>query len=330
MISAVCVNHKNFEFLPLLIDSLKKEGVEEIIIVDNSLNLEEKKKLGGLEGISLFFLENNNGLGQALNFGAGKARGDYILFCNPDLLFKEGSLQNLKWEMENCEATGPVIFWDREEEILLPYPFPHNFFNQFLRISTPEFYKKRYLSYQFKIWEGKSPRQLPLLSGSCFLIRKSVFEKTGGFDESFFLYFEENDFFYRFKRMGFKAKFVPSSKIVHFYKINKGENHEILFEESRKKYERKHFSKFSLKILDFLKNKKGVEERKNEWKDGEKVENFKGLISPYPDFIPSAFIRNLKNWAYFEEKMKKISFPEGFLGILDGKKISKSFYFKVK
>lgn len=330
MISAVCVNHKNFEFLPLMIDSLKKEGAGEIIIVDNSLDVEEKKKLETLKGVSLFFLENNNGLGQALNFGAGKARGDYILFCNPDLIFKEGSLQSLKGEMENCEATGPLIFWDREEEISLPYPFPHNFFNQFIRISFPEFYKKKYFSYQFEIWEGKNPKQLPLLSGSCFLIKKDSFEKTGGFDEDFFLYFEENDFFCRFKKMGFKAKFVPSSKIVHLYKINKGEDHKIFFEESRKKYEIKHFSKFSLKILDFLKRKKAVEEKINEWREGEKVENFKALISPYPDFIPSAFIKNLKNWAFFEEKMKKISFLEGFIGILDGKKISKSFYFKVK
>ncbi|MEJ5166891.1 MAG: glycosyltransferase, partial [Thermoanaerobaculia bacterium] len=190
MISAVCVNHKSFEFLPPLIDSLKREGVGEIIVVDNSLDLEEKNKLIGLEGISLFFLEKNRGLGQALNFGAEKARGDYILFCNPDLLFKEGSLQNLKEEIKDCEATGPLIFWDREEEILLPYPFPYNFFSQFLRISFPAVYKKRYLSFQFKIWEGKNPMNFPLLSGSCFLVKKDCFEKTGGFDESFFLYFE--------------------------------------------------------------------------------------------------------------------------------------------
>lgn len=330
MISAVCVNHKNYEFLPPLINSLKNEGVEEIIIVDNSLDPEEEKKLKNLKDISLYFLKKNDGLGEGLNFGAEKAKGNFILFCNPDILFKDGSVQNLKKELKNFDAAGPLIFWDEEEEILLPYPYPFNFFNEFLRILFPELYKNRYLSYQFKIWKGENLRVLPLLSGSCFLIKRDVFEKVGGFDKNFFLYFEENDFFYRFKKMGFKANFVFCSKIVHFYKINKGENHDKFFQESEEKYKKKHFSNISLKILQFLKKKQKYKDIKEEIPKIEEFENFEGLISPFPDFIPSAYIKNLKNRGCFEEKMRKISFFEGYLGFLKGRRVFNSFKFKVK
>lgn len=328
MISAVIVNHKSFKFLEPLINSLKKEGVEEIVLVDNSLDREEEKKLENLKGVEIFFLNENNGLGNALNFGAKKTKGKFLLFCNPDLFFKENSIEELKREIYNCQAVGPFLFWDEGEEFCLPYPHPINFSFEFFKIFFPKLILKFYLKYEIKIWNSKKALKLPLLSGSCFLIKKDIFEKVGGFDENYFLYFEENDFFKRFKEMGFKSSLVPSSKVMHFFNLKKSEKHNKYYEDSKKYYEKKYFPASISFILNLARKIKKIKEKKME--EIKKIDNFPILLSPFSDFIPSVLIKNSIGLQELEEKLKKVSFNEGYIGFLRKNSILKSFYFKVK
>lgn len=328
MISAVIVNHKSFNFLEPLINSLKKESVEEIVLVENSLDKEEEKKVENLKGVEVYFLNENNGLGSALNFGAKKARGEFLLFCNPDLFFKDGSIEELKREIKNCQAVGPFFFWDEEEEICLPYPYFVSFCFEFFKIFFPKLILKFYLKYENKVWNSKKPLKLPLLSGSCFLIKKDIFEKVGGFDENYFLYFEENDFFKRFKEMGFKSSLVPSSKVIHFFNLKKSEIHNKYYEDSKKYYEKKYFPKSIVFILNLARKIKKRKEKKME--EIKKIENFPILLSPFSDFIPSVLIKNSMGWQELEEKLKKVSFNEGYIGFLKKNSVLKSFYFQVK
>ncbi len=329
MISAIIVNHKTFDFLKPLINSLKKEKVEEIIIVDNSLDLEEKKKLQSLDAL-LFFLNENKGFGSALNFGARKAKGELLLFCNPDLYFKENSIEELKKGIKICDAAGPKFFWDIEEEFCLPYPYPVSLFPEFQSIFSPHLFQKKYLSYQLKIWKNKERFKIPLLSGTSFLIKRDVFEKLNGFDENFFLYFEENDFFKRFEKMGFLANFIPSSKVVHFYNLNKSDLHNEYFEKSKKIYEEKHFNPFLKKFLNFSRKIKKKKEKKFEEIKDEKFENFPIILSPHPTFIPSVYLTNPKNWQDLKPKLQTLLFINGYLAFLKDNSIQKSFYFKIK
>lgn len=330
MISAVIVNHKSFNFLEPLINSLKKEGVEEIVLVDNSLDKEEEKKLENLKGIELYFLNENNGLGCALNFGAKKAKGEFLLFCNPDLIFKDGSIKELKREINNFQAVGPFLFWDEEEEFCLPYPHLVNFSFEFFKIFFPKLISKSYLKYENKIWNSKKPLKLSLLSGSCFLIKKDIFEKVRGFDENYFLYFEENDFFKRFKEMGFKSSLVPSSKVVHFFNLKKSEIHNKYYEDSKKYFEKKYFPAYIRLILNFSRKIIKRKEKKVEEIKHEDIKSFAILLSPFSDFIPSVLIKNTMGWGELEEKLKKVSFNEGYIGFVRKNSVLKSFYFKVK
>jgi GT2 family glycosyltransferase len=54
-----------------------------------------------------------------------------------------------------------------------------------------------------------------LATGCCMLIKKEVFERTGLFDDNYFLYYEDSDLTMRARKMGFKIKYVPSSMIWH-------------------------------------------------------------------------------------------------------------------
>ena len=62
----------------------------------------------------------------------------------------------------------------------------------------------------------KKPKMVDVFPGTAFLIRKNIFEKTGGFDENLFLFFEESDLAQKIKKMGFKNYIVPEAKIKHF------------------------------------------------------------------------------------------------------------------
>ncbi len=330
MISAIIVNYFNFKFLIPLIESLRKELVEEIIVVDNSCDECERKNLESLKGISVYFMEKNLGFGQGANYGFKKAKGDFILFCNPDLLFKEKSIFYLKEGIKDFDAVGPSFFWDEECKIILPYPYPYNFLYEIFSNFSEKKERKFYCSFELKIFRENKPLNLKILSGTCFLIRKEVFERCGGFDEEFFLYFEENDFFKRFLKEGFRAGFIPKSKVIHFFNFNKEEKHKIYFENSKKIFERKHYPLFLRYLLKL--------QRKFKRRGGKKVENviedlsnFKEiLISPKENFVPSAYTKEIKDKDQLFEKLKEINFFDGYLGILGKNSVLKSFHFKVK
>lgn len=60
-----------------------------------------------------------------------------------------------------------------------------------------------------------TPHEIDWLSGASMLVRREVFEKTGAFDEGYFLYFEELDFCHRAHALGFRSFYVPASRVVH-------------------------------------------------------------------------------------------------------------------
>lgn len=62
---------------------------------------------------------------------------------------------------------------------------------------------------------GASAAPADWLSGASMMIRREVFDRIGGLDETFFLYFEETEFCHRAKRAGFEVWYVPASRVVH-------------------------------------------------------------------------------------------------------------------
>ncbi len=330
MISAVIVNYFNFKFLNPLIESLKKEFVEEIIVVDNSCDETERKNLESLKGAKVYFMEKNLGFGKGANYGFQKAKGDYILFCNPDLLFKEGSIFYLKEGLKDFDAVGPSFFWDGDCKIILPYPYPYSFSYEIFSNFSEKKERNLYFSFELKIFRATKPINLKILSGTCFLIRKEAFKGCGGFDEEFFLYFEENDFFERFLKKGLRAGYIPKSKVIHFFNFNKEEIHKFYFENSKKIFERKHYPllfRYLLKIIRKFKRRGG----KNLEIIDQNLNYFKEiLISPKENFVPSAYTKEIKDKGELFERLKEIKFFDGYLGILEKDSILKSFHFKVK
>jgi cellulose synthase/poly-beta-1,6-N-acetylglucosamine synthase-like glycosyltransferase len=67
------------------------------------------------------------------------------------------------------------------------------------------------------VWTSTTPVELPMLSGCCFLMRRSVLDEVGFFDPRFPLYFEDADLFRRITAAGRKLVHLPDAKLVHYY-----------------------------------------------------------------------------------------------------------------
>lgn len=157
-----------------------------IIIIDNSnsLILEDiiKKEYSNLE----VFVKNNDGVSSALNFAVERIKTKYFLQISPDIDFNYN-------------------------DILVYIEFAKKIDNKFAAIG-PRFVnvkKKSHKQISDKIEFGS----IESIHGSCMFINKECFNKIGGFDENYFLYFEETDYCYRGKKLGYKSYQINKSKV---------------------------------------------------------------------------------------------------------------------
>lgn len=157
-----------------------------IIIIDNSNNLilEDviKKEYSNLE----IFVKNNDGVSSALNFAVERIKTKYFLQISPDIDFDYN-------------------------DILVYIEFAKKIDNKFAAIG-PRFVnvkKKSHKQISDKIEFGS----IDSIHGSCMFINKECFNKIGGFDENYFLYFEETDYCYRGKKLGYKSYQINKSKV---------------------------------------------------------------------------------------------------------------------
>ncbi len=265
-VSIIIVHYKVKKILFNCIWSIlkvKSDIKAEIIVVDN-----DEKKTIGQELINKFpFIKyikspGNIGYGAGMNLGAKDAKGRYLYILNPDTIILNNNIKNL------------VTFLNKHDEYAIAAPQLMNKHYQvyelqgvkkltFLRaIFVLSFINKYFPNnwiagdYWQKNWNKKQIKNVDVVPGSAFVIRRSIYEKIKGFDEKFFLYFEEFDLCNRVKKMGYKIAIVPDSKIIHFWGKSTAPNSktDLIFKNSRQYYFTKNYGSILSKILDFMLN----------------------------------------------------------------------------
>lgn len=231
------------------IKSTKPRLAYEIIVVDNDnyKKLEKDLKIK-FPQVKYYRSESNIGFGAANNFAVKKAQGDLLLFLNPDVIIRDNSIDDLyrKYLMENPGILAPQAL-DVSNKIHL-----HQCTNKLTptkALVTLSFINKIFpdnpISRKFWIsdWDRKSERQVEFVEGSAFMMAKKLFTEIGGFDENFFLFFEDTDLCKRVRDRGLKIIYYPKAKLIHLggkSTINKEKSKKI-FQQSRKYYFKKHY-----------------------------------------------------------------------------------------
>lgn len=217
----------------------------EIIIVDNSSPKKIPRSLSRHK-TKIMVSDRNLGFGGGCNLGATKANGKYILFANPDTIFNERFIEPLLLEIKKMRVgiVGPKMV--RIDGGTLPTT--SNFITPF----------NAFLKYTFlgRFFNGNvvSAGATDVVSGACFLIRRTVFSKINGFDERFFMYFEEQDICKRVAKVGYKTIYAPDSVVTHLVGRSLDDKTKIrsYFERSRYMYFKKHFGVLVAFLLESL------------------------------------------------------------------------------
>jgi GT2 family glycosyltransferase len=220
--TAVCiVNYNTCDHLRLCLRSVLVQRPDEIIVADNA-STDGSADMVKTEFPSVKFiaLNRNLGYGAAANRAVENCRAEHVLLLNSDTVVKTDALNILCQYLEAHDS--PLVIGPR---ILNP--------NGMLQTSCFHFPSPLhiflYLSGFFKLIPrlpilGKrtlqgisdpSPRVVPWVLGAALIFRRETFTSLGGFDESFFMYFEEVDLCQRLSTLGGQVHFVPAAEIVH-------------------------------------------------------------------------------------------------------------------
>ena len=211
--SIIIPNWNGKGFLGTCLNSLQKQSFRdlEIIVVDNgSTDGSVEFIKDNYPEVKITPLDRNYGFSKAINEGVKKAKGEFVFLLNNDTevdsncLFEcECSIQNhpdismfalriMNYERRNIMDSGGTSYpkSGRSYDIGVESPFSEMF--------------------------NKEKEVFGFCAGAA-VIRRSVFQKTGYFDEDFFAYFEDVDFGFRARLLGHKCLYIPNAVVYHIH-----------------------------------------------------------------------------------------------------------------
>ena len=214
-LTVVIVNRNGREYLPGCLESLRDCGRGrdwETIVVDNasedgSPDIVAKR----FPEVRLLPAGGNLGFGRANNLALTKTRVPWVLFLNPDTKVFEGAIDTLLAAMRSrpeAGACGPrLIQGDGTYQVSFGGRIG------FLR----ELWQKGVLNpyYRKRLGRARRTRAVGWASGACLLTRREAVDQAGGFDEEFFLYFEDIDLCRRMALRGWRILFVSEARVSH-------------------------------------------------------------------------------------------------------------------
>lgn len=236
-ISVIIVSYNSQDFIEECLASVLRyiPRMGEIIVIDNGSEdktLEILEKFGLM--IKLIKSDKNLGFSKANNLVSKEASGEYLFFLNPDTeinrpIFNE--LINYYDKTPDCGLVGSKLVMEdnQTQPSVRKLPTVYGAFKEYVLGMKGE--------YSEYVPDGNEPIEVEMVYGAAMLIRKDLFEKLNGFDEKYFLYYEDADLCKRVRESGKKNYYYPKVSIKHLVGATKSsQNRSKLNYESSVKY----------------------------------------------------------------------------------------------
>jgi GT2 family glycosyltransferase len=253
-LSVIIVSYNVKYFLEQCLHSVLRATAaidSEVLVVDNHSTDGSLAFLKPLfPGVQFIESRQNLGFSRANNLALSEASGEYILFLNPDTIVPEDCFAKCTRFMDDHPRAGAlgVRMLDGAGNFLpeskRSFPTTTTAFYKSIGLSglfpRSRLFNKYALGYLYDI----ENHAVDVLAGAYMMVRRTVLDKTGSFDERFFMYGEDIDLSYRIRMAGFENWYFAGVSIIHF----KGEslkkwsaNHVKVFYEAMIIFVKKHY-----------------------------------------------------------------------------------------
>ncbi len=266
-LSVIIVNYNVQHFLEQCLHSVRKAAKNistEIFVVDNnsvdgSITMVKAK----FPEVQIIENKKNTGFSYANNQAIKISKGEYILLLNPDTVVEEDTFEKIVAFMDSHPDAGGlgVKMLDGKGNFLPEskrgLPTPAVAFYKMFGLSALFPKSKTFGKYHLGFLDENKTNEVEILAGAFMLLRKTVLDKIGLLDETFFMYGEDIDLSYRINLGGYKNYYFPESRIIHY----KGEstkkssvNYVFVFYRAMVIFAQKHFSQNNAKLFSILIN----------------------------------------------------------------------------
>ena len=219
LISIIFVNYNGIAYTRgAVLSVLRHSQNSEVIVVDNCSTDDSVKALrNDFSSLTILSLHENRGFGYGCNRGAEAAKGKYLFFLNNDTLLSEDTPEILSSFLEknpSVGACGPKLL-NPDGTFQVSFGLDPSFVNEYIvrRWQHPRKSAREAImsSLERRYAQGK----VDWVTGAALMIRKDVFRKLNGFDESFFMYFEDADLCKRIRETGYSVIYLPKTSLIH-------------------------------------------------------------------------------------------------------------------
>ncbi|MFO0707244.1 MAG: glycosyltransferase family 2 protein [Nitrospira sp.] len=244
------ISYNTRELLLACLRSIEETSADvayEVIVVDNASSDGSAAAVSdAYPQVRVIANRGNVGYAAACNQTAGSARGRYLLLLNSDTVMKPGTLRSMVDCMDAQPDVGALSCLQRDEQgraVQSCFPFPSIRDHIVHAEVLPRVI--RGLAGAAPVMDATQSQDVDWANGACLMLRKEVFERVGGMDERFFMYFEDVDLCRRIHQFGYRVRHVADVEIVHLLgkssERTRGQLN-VQWELSRIRYVEKHFA----------------------------------------------------------------------------------------
>lgn len=248
-ISIIIVTYNNKKTIKSCIDSvLKYTPGCEIIVVDNASKDNTVKLVKRYKQKVMVVKSNTNlGFSKGNNLGVRYTTCEYLVFLNPDTEVEEKEaftkMKDVLEKNKNFGLIGPRFVYPDGSSQYTVRNMPT------ISAAFKQYILKVKGAYDFYDPNCVDLCEVESVVGACMIIKKDIFLKVGGFDEKYFLYYEDLDLCRKIRENGLKIGYLPSVNIKHILGASgTGNKTYQLLKESAKKYH----GLFSYLIIRFI------------------------------------------------------------------------------
>lgn len=227
--SIILVNFNSGSHLAAGLDSISAHAPDARTIVVDNASSDGSERAAERQAGRVTLVRNRENVGfaravnQALALPEGKEKTSLVLLLNPDCRLLPGTIDRLSAELAahpECAIAAPQVLDEdgtiqgnaRGDPNLLTGLFGRT--TLLARLFPRSRLARRNVNRDSAADEGSS-REVDWVSGACLLARREALDQVGGFDERYFLYWEDADLCRRLRARGFTIRHVPAARVLH-------------------------------------------------------------------------------------------------------------------